>query len=233
MSLSIIIPLYNEKNKIQIIIEKVLKFNNLTKEIIVVDDCSDDGSSDVVKNLESIHNEIKYIKHDKNRGKGAAIRTGINSAKNEIILIQDADLEYDPNDYEQMIRPILENKADIVYGSRFLGGGPVRIHLFWNYIANKLLTLSTNICINMNFSDMETGYKVFKSTAIKSIKLYENSFGIEPEITIKLGKKKNLKFYEVPISYYGRGYDEGKKINIKDAFVALYCIIKYSIVGNK
>ena len=232
MSLSVIIPVYNEKNTIQIVIEKVLKFNNLTKEIIVVDDCSDDGTSEIIKNLKSTHPEIIYKRHEKNSGKGAAIRTGIELSKNEIVLIQDADLEYDPEDYDQLLKPILEGKADIVYGSRFLGGGPVRIHLFWNYLANKLLTLLTNIFINMNFTDMETGYKIFKSSVIKSITLNEKSFGIEPEITIKLGKKKNLKFFEVPISYYGRGYHEGKKISIKDAFVALYCILKYAIIGN-
>ena len=232
MSLSVIIPVYNEKNTIQIVIEKVLKFNNLTKEIIVVDDCSDDGTSEIIKNLKSTHPEIIYKRHEKNSGKGAAIRTGIELSKNEIVLIQDADLEYDPEDYDQLLKPILDGKADIVYGSRFLGGGPVRIHLFWNYLANKLLTLLTNIFINMNFTDMETGYKIFKSSVIKSISLNEKSFGIEPEITIKLGKKKNLKFFEVPISYYGRGYHEGKKISIKDAFVALYCILKYAIIGN-
>lgn len=232
MSLSVIIPVYNEKNTIQIVIEKVLKFNNLTKEIIVVDDCSDDGTSEIIKKLESTHPEIKYKRHEKNSGKGAAIKSGIELSKNEIVLIQDADLEYDPEDYDQLLKPILDGKADIVYGSRFLGGGPVRIHLFWNYLANKLLTLLTNIFINMNFTDMETGYKIFKSSVIKSIRLNEKSFGIEPEITIKLGKQKNLKFFEVPISYYGRGYHEGKKISIKDAFVALYCIFKYAIIGN-
>ena len=140
-------------------------------------------------------------------------------------------MEYDPIDYDELLKPLLSNNADIVFGSRFLGGGPVRVHLFWNYLANKILTLLTNIFVNMNFTDIETGYKVFKLEAIKSINLYENSFGIEPEITIKLAKKK-FKFYEVPISYYGRNYDEGKKIRLKDAFVAIYCIFKYSIFSK-
>ena len=143
MSLSVIIPVYNEKNTIEIIIEKVLKFNNLTKEIIVVDDCSDDGTTEIIKKLKNIHPEIKHKRHETNSGKGAAIKTGIELSKNEIVLIQDADLEYDPEDYDQLLKPILDGKADIVYGSRFLGGGPVRIHLFWNFLANKLLTLLT------------------------------------------------------------------------------------------
>ena len=228
MSLSIIIPVYNEKNTIKIIVEKVLKFQDLKKELIIVDDCSNDGTTEIVSELEKNNEEIILIKHKKNQGKGAAVRTGLSKTNNNIIIIQDADLEYDPNDYNELLKPILSDNADIVFGSRFLGGGSTRVHLFWNFLANKILTLITNIFVNMNFTDIETGYKIFKSQTIKSINLKENSFGIEPEITIKLAKKK-FKFYEVPISYYGRNYDEGKKIRLKDAFIAIYCIFKYSI----
>ena len=169
---------------------------------------------------------IRILNHEKNLGKGAAIRTAIKNIESDIVLIQDADLEYDPLDYSKLINPILNSNADVVYGSRFLGGQQVRIHLFWNYVANKILTLVTNILVNMNFSDMETGYKVFKKNVLQSIEVEENSFTFEPEITIKLAKKKFV-FYEVPISYYGRSYDEGKKIKTKDAFLALYCLLKY------
>ena len=231
MSLSIIIPVFNEKNTIKTILEKVLKFKSLEKEVIIVDDCSNDGTAEIIKNLENANTEIIFVKHTKNQGKGAAIKTGLSVAKNELILIQDADLEYDPSDYDELLKPLLSNDADVVFGSRFLGGGTVRVHLFWNFLANKILTLITNIFVNMNFTDIETGYKVFRSDAIKSINLQENSFGIEPEITIKLAKKK-FKFYEVPISYYGRNYDEGKKIRIIDAFIAVYCIFKYSIFSK-
>ena len=231
MSLSIIIPVYNEKKTIQIIIEKVLKFKDLKKEIIIVDDCSTDGTSEIVELLSKNYPEIKHIKNKTNMGKGAAIRKGLEIITMDIVLIQDADLEYDPKDYSNLLLPILEKKADVVYGSRFLGGGSVRVHLFWNYLANKILTLIANILVNMNFTDMETGYKLFKSNVIKSIDLKENSFGIEPEITIKLAKKKFI-FFEVPISYYGRGYDEGKKIKISDAFKALYCLFRYSFIKD-
>ena len=228
MTLSIIIPVYNEKKTIQIIIEKVIRFKELEKEVIVVDDCSTDGTSEILQLLSKKYSEIRYLKNEKNLGKGAAIRKALEIITKDIVIIQDADLEYDPKDYPKLLEPILEKNAEVVYGSRFLGGGPVRVHLFWNFLANKILTLVTNILVNMNFTDMETGYKLFKSEVIKSINLKENSFGIEPEITIKLAKKKYI-FFEVPISYYGRGYDEGKKIKTLDAFKALYCLLKYSI----
>ena len=226
MKLSIIIPCYNEEKTIKIIIEKVLKFNLYEKEIIIIDDCSTDSSRQIIKKLSLENSNIKYFFLEKNLGKGAALSKGFFEASGDIILTQDADLEYDPSDYPKLLKPFIDTDADIVYGSRFLGGDYVRLHFFWHFLANKLLTLMTNLVTNLNMSDMETGYKVFKSSVIKSIKIKEKSFGVEPEITVKLAKKK-LIFYEVPISYRGRSYDEGKKITLKDAFVALFCIFKY------
>ena len=199
---------------------------NLSYEIIIIDDCSTDGSREIIKEFFNSNPKVKCIFHEKNLGKGAALQSGIKNASGDFILFQDADLEYDPNEYPKLIEPFKNTDADIVYGSRFLGGKYVRIHFFWHYLANKLLTLLTNIVTNLNLSDMETGFKIFKSEAIKTIVLKENSFGIEPEITIKLAKKK-LVFYEVPISYSGRSYEEGKKITLKDAFIAVYCIVRY------
>jgi glycosyltransferase involved in cell wall biosynthesis len=226
MKLSIIIPCYNEEKTIKIIIEKVLKFNLYEKEIIIIDDCSTDSSRQIIKKLSLENSNIKYFFLEKNLGKGAALSKGFFEASGDIILTQDADLEYDPSDYPKLLKPFIDTDADIVYGSRFLGGDYVRLHFFWHFLANKLLTLMTNLVTNLNMSDMETGYKVFKSSVIKSIKIKEKSFGVEPEITVKLAKKK-LVFYEVPISYRGRSYEEGKKITLKDAFVALFCIFKY------
>ena len=226
MKLSIIIPCYNEEKTIKIIIEKVLKFNLYEKEIIIIDDCSIDSSRQIIKKLSLENSNIKYFFLEKNLGKGAALSKGFFEASGDIILTQDADLEYDPSDYPKLLKPFIDTDADIVYGSRFLGGDYVRLHFFWHFLANKLLTLMTNLVTNLNMSDMETGYKVFKSSVIKSIKIKEKSFGVEPEITVKLAKKK-LVFYEVPISYRGRSYEEGKKITLKDAFVALFCIFKY------
>ena len=226
MKISIIIPCYNEENTIKFIIEKVLKFNLYEKEILVIDDCSTDRSGEIIKKLALENSNIKYFFLEKNLGKGAALSKGFFEASGDIILTQDADLEYDPSDYPKLLKPFIDTDADIVYGSRFLGGDYVRLHFFWHFLANKLLTLMTNLVTNLNMSDMETGYKVFKSSVIKSIKIKEKSFGVEPEITVKLAKKK-LVFYEVPISYRGRSYEEGKKITLKDAFVALFCIFKY------
>jgi len=232
MNLDIIIPVYNEKKTIGVVVNKVLQYKELNTNIIIVDDGSTDGTLEIINKLQKDYpNNIKVLSHDRNLGKGAAIKTAIKNLKSEIVLIQDADLEYDPSDYSKLLNPILNNKADVVYGSRFLGGQQVRVHLFWNYLANKLLTLTTNILVNMNFTDMETGYKVFKREALNSITIKENSFTFEPEITIKLSKK-NLIFYEVPISYYGRSYDEGKKIKLKDAFLALYCLFKYRFFND-
>lgn len=226
MKISIIIPCYNEERTIKILVKKVLEFKLYETEIIIVDDDSKDKSREFITELASEHSSIKYFFLDKNFGKGGALKKGIKEAKGDIILVQDADLEYDPKDYKILLKPFEETDADIVYGSRFLGGEYVRLHFFWHYLANKLLTLATNIVTNLNMSDMETGYKVFKREVIQSIEIKEKSFGVEPEITVKLAKKKFI-FYEVPISYKGRSYDDGKKITLKDAFQALFCIIKY------
>ena len=226
MKLSIIIPCYNEDKTIEQVVNKVLKFNTLEKEILIIDDCSVDDSREIIKKITNLNTSVKYFFQDKNQGKGSAIRKGFEVATGDILLIQDADLEYDPSDYDKLILPFLEADADVVYGSRFLGGKYVKLHFFWHYVANKILTLITNIVTNLNMTDMETGYKLFKKKTIESITLKENSFSIEPEITVKLAKK-GYSFYEVPISYRGRSYQEGKKITLKDAFIAIYCIIKY------
>ena len=226
MKLSVIIPCFNEEKTLKIIVKRVLNFKELEKEIIIVDDCSTDGSKLIINELSNSHSEIRGIYLEKNSGKGSALKKGFDVVSGDIVLIQDADLEYDPKDYTALIKPFKNTDADIVYGSRFMGGEYVRLQFFWHFIANKLLTFVTNIVTNLNMSDMETGYKLFKKSVIQSINIKEKSFGVEPEITIKLAKKKYI-FYEVPISYQGRSYEEGKKISLKDAFVALYCIFKY------
>ena len=229
--LSIIIPCFNEKLTINKIIEQVrksLKQNIfLNYEIIIVDDFSSDGTLEVIKKIEQ-DDDISVCYHSHNQGKGSAIQTALKHITGDIVIIQDADLEYDPSDYNKLLLPFFETNADIVYGSRFIGGGKyIRIHFFWHYLANKILTFICNLFINLNLTDMETGYKVFKSSTLKTITLVEKSFSFEPEITIKLAKKK-FKFFEVPISYNGRSYEEGKKIGLKDAFIALKAIIIYS-----
>ena len=226
MKISIIIPCFNEEKTLSKIVDKVLQFKLYEKEIIIVDDCSKDNTPIIINDLILKFNEIKSIKHEKNYGKGAGIKSGVKMATGDIILIQDADLEYNPEDYKSLLEPFLKTDADVVYGSRFLGGKYIRLSFFWHYVANRILTTLCNTFTNLNMTDMETGYKLFKSDAIKSIDLKEQSFGIEPEITVKLAKKKYI-FYEVPISYSGRSYEEGKKIGLKDAFIAIYCIIKY------
>ncbi len=226
MKLSIVIPCFNEEKTLKTLVERVLEFKELEKEIIIVDDCSTDKSKSIIEDLINSNSEIRGIYLEKNSGKGAALSRGFDEVEGDIVLIQDADLEYDPKDYTALIKPFKNTDADIVYGSRFMGGEYVRLHFFWHFVANKILTFATNIVTNLNMSDMETGYKVFKRSVIKSIKIKEDSFGVEPEITVKLAKK-NFIFYEVPISYQGRSYEDGKKITIKDAFVALYCIFKY------
>ena len=232
IKISILIPCFNENNTINMIIDRVIKslevYNFTNYEIIIVDDFSNDGTREKLKKL-SIQDKIKIFYHSKNLGKGGAIKTAIAQISGDITIIQDADLEYDPFDYNKLLLPFFETDSDVVYGSRFLGGGKyVRIHFFWHYLANKILTFICNLFINLNLTDMETGYKVFKTSALKNIDLKENSFSFEPEVTIKFAKKK-YKFYEVPISYNGRSYEEGKKIGLKDAFIALKTIILYSI----
>ncbi|MCK5716317.1 MAG: glycosyltransferase family 2 protein, partial [Thiomargarita sp.] len=200
------------------------------KEIIIVDDYSTDGTREVLKN--TFESQVaRVIYHDVNQGKGAALRTGIQAATGELVIIQDADLEYDPNEYPKLVQPILEGKADVVYGSRFIGGEPHRVLFFWHSLGNQLLTLLSNMFTNLNLTDMETCYKVFKRDIIQSIVIHENRFGFEPEITAKLAKR-GCRIYEVGISYYGRTYDEGKKINWKDGVRAIYCILKYNLFKN-
>lgn len=226
MKLSIVIPCFNEEKTLKLIVDKVLSFKELEKEILIVDDCSTDNSKSVINELSNTYSEIKGIYLEKNSGKGSALKKGFELVTGDIVLVQDADLEYDPKDYSALIKPFKNTDADIVYGSRFMGGEYVRLHFFWHFVANKLLTFMTNIVTNLNMTDMETGYKLFKKSVIQSINIKEKSFGVEPEITVKLAKKKYI-FYEVPISYQGRSYDDGKKITLKDAFLAFYCIFKY------
>ena len=229
--LSIIIPCYNEKNTIKKVIERInqsLEYYKILRfEILIVDDLSNDGTKEILKNLTD-QEKIKIYFHDRNLGKGAAIHTALMYVNSDITIIQDADLEYDPFDYDKLLVPFFDANADVVYGSRFLGGGKyVRIHFFWHFLANKILTFICNLFVNLNLSDMETGYKAFKTSVLKSIELKEKTFSFEPEVTIKLAKKK-YKFFEVPITYNGRSYEEGKKIGLKDAFIALKTIILYS-----
>jgi len=229
MKLSVIIPCYNEINTLEQIIDKVNAQNLYNKEIIVIDDFSTDGTREILKTR--IETKVqKIILNSKNFGKGYSLRQGIKAATGDIILIQDADLEYDPTDYSKLVEPIIKGYADVVYGSRFIGADEKRILFFWHSVGNKILTLFSNIFSNLNLTDMENCYKVFKSEVIKSINLKENRFGIEPEITAKIAKK-NLRIYEVGVKYYGRKYKDGKKITWKDGFSALRCIIKYNILN--
>jgi glycosyltransferase involved in cell wall biosynthesis len=225
--LSIIIPCYNEENTISSIINKITEVVNFSYEIIVVDDCSTDRTRSILQN--DLNSKIgKLILNPINSGKGYSLRQGIKEASGEIILIQDADLEYDPNDYKKLIDPINNGYADVVYGSRFTGAEQKRVLYFWHMIGNKFLTILSNMFTNLNLTDMEVGYKVFKSEVLKSISLVEDRFGFEPEITAKIAKK-NLRVYEVGITYHGRKYSEGKKITWRDGFSAIRCIILYSL----
>lgn len=230
MKLSVIIPCYNEENTIETIIDAVINSKcSIEKEIIIVDDFSKDNTREKLKLLENRVHKILY--HEKNMGKGAALRTGIKSATGDFIIIQDADLEYDPNEYDKILEPLIKNKADVVFGSRFAGGDSHRVLYFWHRMGNTFLTLCSNMFTNLNLTDMETCYKVFKREIIQSIEIKENRFGFEPEITSKIAKIPNIRIYEVGISYYGRTYKEGKKIGWKDGFRALWCIFKYNLLN--
>ena len=227
MLVSVLIPCFNEKNTIKKIVDKINKLKNLDLEIIIIDDNSTDGTREILTK-EIINHVSQIIFNKENYGKGYCIKKGIEAAKGEIILIQDADLEYDPKEYFKLIKPIQDGNADVVYGSRFIGGDERRILFFWHTVANKLLTLLSNMFTNLNLTDMETCYKVFKKNLMQKIDLKEKVFGFDPEITAKLSKQKP-KIYEVGISYFGRTYEEGKKINLKDAFIVLKCIIIYNL----
>jgi glycosyltransferase involved in cell wall biosynthesis len=226
MKLSVVIPCFNEKNTITDVI-KAVKASPISCEIIVVDDCSTDGTRELLQShLESQVDLVIY--HSRNLGKGSALRSGFAAATGDIVIVQDADLEYDPQEYPVMIDPILRNKADVVYGSRFMGAGPHRVVYFWHMVGNQFLTTLSNMFTNINLTDMETCYKAFRREVIQAIKIEENRFGFEPEVTAKVSKM-GCRIYEVGISYYGRTYQEGKKINWKDGFRAIWCILKYNI----
>lgn len=234
MILSIVIPAYNEGKTIHLILNKVKAVklpSGIEKEIIIVNDFSKDNTEEAIityKNANADLN-IQYYKHEFNKGKGAALHTGIKEAKGDYIIIQDADLEYDPEEYNILLKPILLGMADVVYGSRFIGGKPHRILFFWHSIGNKMLTTMSNMFTNLNLTDMETCYKLFRADIVKGLSLKENRFGFEPEVTAKISRIKDIRIYEVGISYYGRTYEEGKKIGWKDGFRAIFCILKYGL----
>lgn len=236
--LSIIIPVYNEAATVSQLLDKVVAVNldfNIEKEMIIVNDASTDNTVEVIEQYQANHanTNIVFTSHKKNRGKGAALHTGINLAKGDFVIIQDADLEYDPSEYNSMLKPVVDGYADVVYGSRFKGSNPHRILFFWHSIGNGFLTFLSNMFTNLNLTDMETCYKLFKREHIQSLNLKEKRFGFEPEVTAKISRIPDIRIYEVGISYYGRSYHEGKKINWQDGLRAIYCIFKYNLFSRK
>jgi glycosyltransferase involved in cell wall biosynthesis len=235
--LSIVIPAYNEGPTIHRILNKVKAvelIHGMKKEVIIVNDCSRDNTEEAIKAYQAANPElpISYHKHEVNQGKGAALHTGIQKATGDFVIIQDADLEYDPNEYNILLQPILDGFADVVYGSRFMGGNPHRILFFWHSIGNKMLTFLSNMFTNLNLTDMETCYKLFRREVIQGLQLNEKRFGFEPEVTAKVSRIPKIRIYEVGISYYGRTYEEGKKIGWKDGFRAIWCILKYNFFSK-
>ena len=236
MRVSIVIPVYNEVHTLEEIVRRVRSVDlsqrtgrSLERELVMVDDGSQDGSRDLLAELEARYDDVRVILHDVNQGKGAALRTGFASVTGDIVIIQDADLEYDPNEYPKLLEPILDGRADVVYGSRFAGGEGHRVLYFWHMVGNRFLTLLSNMATNLNLTDMETCYKVFRREVIQDIEIEESRFGFEPEITAKVAKQSGVRLYEVGITYDGRTYEEGKKIGWKDGVRALYCIAKYNL----
>ena len=235
--LSIIVPAYNEAKTIHLILDRVAEvklLNDIEKELILVNDCSKDATEEVLLAYMKAHPELnmQYYKHEVNKGKGAAIHTGIQKATGDYLIIQDADLEYDPEEFNFLLKPVLRGAADVVFGSRFLGGNSHRILFYWHSIGNKFLTRLSNMLSNLNLTDMETCYKMFKTSIIQNIELKEKRFGFEPEVTAKIARVPNIRIYEVGISYYGRTYEEGKKIGWKDGFRAIFCILKYNLFAK-
>ena len=225
--IAVVIPCYNERRTLADLVRRVREAPVARKQLILVDDCSTDGTTELIRaEIEPLVDRVVY--HERNQGKGAAIRSGLEHVTGDIVIIQDADLEYDPDEYPKLIGPIVEGKADVVYGSRFTGEGPHRVHLFWHYVGNRILTLLSNVFTNLNLTDMETCYKVFRAEVIRSIRIRQNRFGIEPELTAKIARLR-CRVYEVGISYYGRSYEEGKKIGWKDGVKAIYCIVRYGL----